>query len=120
MRHLAVVATLALGTLAGCGWLPGCAPYDPEAAKATFDGRVGTVEIVNEGTTDVRVELYHPDGTGGVEDSTVVPAGMSVALPGGIGNDWGIGIGDGCVTTLGEAASWSAAEARFVITWPDD
>ncbi len=108
---------LAVGSLAGCGWIPGCAAYDPAAAKATFDGRVGTVEVVNEGTADVRVDLYHPDGTGSVEVSALAPAGTVTALPGAIGNDWGIGIGDGCVTTVGQVATWTGD--RFVIAWPD-
>jgi hypothetical protein len=101
---------------AGCGSDAPCTPYDPVEAKATFDGRVGTVVVENATNRAVDVELYHPDGSGGVEVSEVAGPGAT-ELGAGIGNDWGIRIDDGCVATVGEASTWDGD--RFVIRWPD-
>ena len=111
---LAMALAFAAG---GCDLVRGCEPYDPSAAKATFDGRVGTIEIRNATSNAVNVELYHPDGTGAVELTATAGAG-STEIAGGFGNDWGVRLGDQCVTTLGEAGAWTGD--RFVIDWPDD
>lgn len=112
------LALVLLAAVSGCSGLVGCRfSYDPQAAKATFDGRVGAVEIQNDSSVPVRVELFHPDGTGEVEVTTTADPGLT-RIDGGFGNDWGIRIAGGCIETLGQAGDWSGE--AFVIAWLGD
>ena len=58
------------------------------------------------------------DVDAGAVELTVTAGAGSTEIAGGFGNDWGVRLGDQCVTTLGEAGAWTGD--RFVIDWPDD
>jgi hypothetical protein len=98
--------------------------YRPHLAKRTFDGRVGSVLVRNAGPREVKVRLYHPDGTGDVERQWRAAAGTVLPLTGddgarlSVGNDWGIQVGRSCVATLGQAAEWQSGE--FSMHWDGD
>lgn len=122
---------LALAALAGLGCEPpgaqpiaACQRYRPHVAKATFDGRVGSVVVRNASTRAAEVKIYHPDGTGDVEGRWTLPPGAVVSLtepdsqPLPIGNDWGVQADQSCVTTLGKAAAWRPDE--FALRWQGD
>ena len=115
------VLLLALWACQPSGTPSECQVYRPQAAKATYDGRVGGVVVRNASPHAVEVKVYHPDGLGDVERRWTVPAGVISALRGpdqqplSVGNDWGIQVARSCVLTLGQAAAWHSAE--FSLTW---
>ena len=98
-----------------------CQVYRPHLAKATFDGRVGTVLVHNVSRQEAAVKVYHPDGSGDFELVRRVAPGAVLALSGDdggrltLGNDWGIQVDQSCVATLGQAADWASGE--FSLNW---
>ena len=125
----ASLLVLALVTVSACeqgipGRLANCRLYRPHLAKRTFDGRVGSLLVHNDGPHAVEVKVYHPDGIGDVEMQRRVGAGAVLALEGedgarvALGNDWGVQIDGSCIATLGEAAAWAPGE--FSLRWDGD
>jgi hypothetical protein len=93
-----------------------CPPYDPAAAKRTFDGRVGRIVFSNRARRAVTVSVYHPDGDSAAPEETWrVEAGATRELGGGFGNDWGVRVDSGCVPTVGSVAEWD--RSTFRLAW---
>lgn len=87
--------------------------YEP----ASFDGRVGMIEVRNTSLYAFKVTLWHPDSASVFGTWSI--AGTSkehLKLQGEvfhIGNDWGVQLGDSPVKSVGVAAQWRNGEWRL-------
>ena len=91
-----------------------CPTYRPP----DFDRRVLPIAFNNNGASPVDVRLYHPADPTRPFGTYTIPAGANnFLLPQstGVGNDWGIRVGDFCPVSVGSTAlyyagrNWQAA-----------
>ena len=107
---LVMLATAPLRAQAQCtaSYEPGAQPQ--RITTGLFDGRVGSIKVINNTENATLISLYHPDAPKRVFKYWYAEPGESYLLgTDNYSSDWGIQVDEGPICIVGRVASWDGS-----------